>query len=122
MNLSMRNSSHHPGRLHLVSPVFKSGGSTAPSNYTPISILPIGSKIAEKIVCDQLVAHLNSGAFHVDPMSFGLRKYHSTETAIWSFVERIKSCLDDGGVVGAAFLEFTRAFDTVNQNVKNLQM
>lgn len=118
MNLSMRNSSHHPGRLHSVSPVFKSGGSTAPSNYTPISIPPIGCKIAEKTVCDRLVAQLvNGGAFNFDPMPFRLPKYHSTETAIWSFVERIKSCFDDGGVVGAVFLDFTRAFDTINQNV-----
>lgn len=97
-------------KIAKVSSVFQSGGSTAPSNYTPI-----GSEIAE-IVCDQLVARLNDGAFNFDPMSFRLRKYHSTESAIWSFVERIESCLNDGGVVGAVFLDFTRAFDPVNQN------
>lgn len=69
-----------PWKVAKVSPVFKSGGSTAPSSYTPVSILPVGCEIAQKVVCDQLVAHLNDGAFKFDPMPFRLRNYHS----VWS--------------------------------------
>lgn len=50
-------------------------------------------------------------------MQFGFRKHHSTETANCFFVEQIKSLLDKGGVVGAVFLDFKKAFDTVNHNV-----
>lgn len=32
-------------------------------------------------------------------------------------MEQIKSLLDKGGVVGAVFLDFKKAFDTVNHNV-----
>ena len=50
-------------------------------------------------------------------MQFGFRKNHSTETALCYFIEQIKSKLDGGGVVGAVFLDFRKAFDTVNHNV-----
>lgn len=50
-------------------------------------------------------------------MQFGFRKHHATETATCYFIEQIKSSLDNGGVVGAVFLDFKKAFDTVNHNV-----
>ncbi len=82
-------------------PIFKAGDRTLPSNYRPISILPITSKIAERVVCDQLVSHLNESEVNLHPMQFGFRKNHSTETANCFLVEQIRSQLDKGGVVGA---------------------
>ncbi len=73
-----------------MTPVFKSGERTVPSNYRPISILPIASKLAEKVVCDQLVPHLNEGEFTLHPMQFGFGKHHLTEMANCFFVENIK--------------------------------
>ncbi len=97
-------------------PIFKAGDRTLPSNYRPISILPIASKIAEKVVCDQLVSHLNESEVNLHPMQFGFRKNHSTERLIVFFVEQIRSQLDKGGVVDAVFLDLANAFDTVNHN------
>ena len=65
---------------------------------------------------EQLTEHLNSSPFKLHPMQFGFRANHSTETAICSFVENIKSKLDEGGKVGAIFLDLKKAFDTVKFN------
>ena len=101
----------------IVTPIYKAGNQTDIANYRPISILPIISKIMENVVTEQLVDFLNTGRVSVHPMQFGFRKHHSTETAICYFIEQIKSNLDEGGVVGAVFLDLSKAFDTVNHNV-----
>jgi len=100
----------------IVTPVHKSGDTQVVSNYRPISILPAVSKVIERVVAEQLIAHLNSKSL-LYPMQFGFRKKHSTETACCYFLEEIKMSLDQGGVVGAVFLELRKAFDTVNHEV-----
>lgn len=101
----------------IVTPVFKSGDPISLHNYRPISILPAISKIAEKWVAQQIVHHLNSSYPSLHAMQFGFRSKHSTEMATCLFIEKIKSFLDKGGVVGAVFLDLKKAFDTVNHSV-----
>ena len=52
-----------------VVPIFKSGNVNDPSNYHPISPLPVLSKILEKIVSFQLTQHLESNNLHIAPGS-----------------------------------------------------
>lgn len=54
-------------------PIFKAGEPTDVANYRPISILPVASKIAEKVVTEQLTDFLNTGQT-LHPMQFGFRK------------------------------------------------
>ena len=101
----------------VVTPIFKAGDPTNVSNYRPISILPVVSKVAEKWVAKQLTTHLNTGHTPLHPLQFGFRANHSTETANCYFLEGIKSRLDKGGIVGAVFLDLKKAFDTVDSQV-----
>ena len=87
------------------------------SNYRPISILPIVSKVFEKLIAKQIINHLNNSSFPLHPMQFGFRANHSTETATCFFVEKVKASMDRGGVVGAVFLDLRKALDTVNHNI-----
>lgn len=66
---------------------------------------------------DHSASHLNDSEINLHRMQFDFRKHHSTETSICCFAEQIKSYLDNGGVVGAVFLDSTEAPDNVNHNV-----
>ena len=72
-------------KVAVVTPIFKSGIKSDISNYRPISILPIVSKIAEK-----WVTHLNKYRLLLHPMQFGFRVHHSTEMALCVLIEKIK--------------------------------
>lgn len=92
-------------KLAAVFPVFKGGDRLSICNYRPISILPVVSKVAEKLVSEQMINHLNTSSYSLHPYQFGFRINHSTETANCYFVDKVKSQLDRGGVVGAVFLD-----------------
>jgi hypothetical protein len=101
----------------IITAIFKSGDSADVSNYRPISILHVVSKVAEKCIAEQLIAHLNNSHFTLHSMQFGFRAKHSTETANCFLLENVQSKMDKWGVVRAIFLDLRKAFDTVNHKV-----
>ncbi len=121
MFLSQLGSSLIAGKKALVKPIFKSGDSDDVNNYRPISLLPVFSKVLEKVVSEQFLHHLETNSL-LYPLQFGFRHNHSTETPCL-LLENIKRSLDKGFKVGAVFLNFKKAFDTVNHfNVKNIKV
>ena len=48
---------------------------------------------------------------------FGFRKGHSTEQAIFEITDTLKQALDKKLVTCGVFLDFSKAFDTVNHNI-----
>ena len=102
----------------IVSLIFKSDDSRNISNYRPVSILPVVSKVAENWVSEQLVSFLNTSEFNLHPSFIsGFRANYSTETANCLFLEKVQAMVPKGGVVGAVFLDLRKAFDTVNHKV-----
>lgn len=73
-----------PNRLKIarVTPVFKKGDKSFITNYRPISILPIFSKIFEKIVAKKLMNYLNQHSILSDSQ-YGFCPNFSTELAIF---------------------------------------
>ena len=63
----------------VIVPIFKSGDPLSTCHYRPISILPTLSKVAEKVVAEQIICHLNTSSFALHPMQFGFRANYSTE-------------------------------------------
>ena len=47
-------------RTHLIKPVFKSGDKNSIKNYRPISLLPVVSKVLEKLVYNRIVDFISS--------------------------------------------------------------
>ena len=52
-----------PLKIARVSPIFKNGDKTEKSNYRPISLLPVVSRLFEKLVVNQLYRYLNDNCF-----------------------------------------------------------
>ena len=96
-----------------VIPVFKNGSAEDVSNYRPISVLPILSKIMERAVFTQLSEYLETNKL-LTKCQFGYRSKRSTECpATQQFVDNIRREVDKGNLVGAVFVDLSKAFDTV---------
>ena len=72
-------------------PVYKSGSVSELDNYRPISILPAISKIAERLVHDQLAKFLEDSNLSL-PTQFGFRsRYSSTQLVLQFLTLQIQS-------------------------------
>lgn len=96
-----------------VIPVFKRGNRNDSTSYRPISLLPVFSKLFEKVVYYQLSEFLEDNKV-LDGEQHGFRSKKSTITAGINFIESIIDSVDkDENVVGV-FLDLTKAFDSVS--------
>ena len=107
-----------PSKLKVgkVSPLHKKGSCDNLSNYRPISILSVFSKIFEKLMHQRLYKFLESFEI-LYPLQFGFREKHSTSHALLSLTESIKQFIDSGKVECGIFLDLQKVFDTVNHKI-----
>ena len=103
-------------KLATVVPLHKSGAKDEPNNFRPISILPVLSKVCEKIVCTQLSVYL-ARCHILAPSQYAYRTGHCTEDALIDAVEWMTRCVDDGDVVAVTSVDLSRAFDSVDHDV-----
>ena len=103
-------------KLSRVNPIFKKGSSTDVNNYRPISLLSIPGKILEDVVNDTLNNHLDTQGL-LCHKQWGFRKNYSTESLLLHLTETWKNALDEGLKVGVLFIDFRKAFDTVNHTI-----
>ena len=95
-----------------LTPVHKSGARDSINNYRPISVIPAISKIIERVVHRQLSSYLESNNLLSD-CQFGFRKNRSTELAEALFTDNVKKKVNEGKLVGAVFIDLSKAFDTL---------
>ena len=104
-----------------VTPIFKNDDLALCSNYRPISFLSNISKISEKIIHARLSVFLSTNNSLYEKQ-FGFPNQHSTNHALIEITEKIKQGCNSGKFVCVVFLDFQKAFDTVNHDIllKNL--
>lgn len=115
-NLSLANGTF-PRRMQIakVTALFKSGDKNKFSNYRPISILPIFSKCLEKLINVRITSFCNKHNLLTD-FQFGFRKGRSTELALLTQKEIILQGFEENLVTLGIFIDFSKAFDTINHN------
>ena len=92
------------------------GGPNVLNNFRPISILPVLSKILERVAFNQLYYYLNSNDL-INVYQSGFRPLHSTETALLNTTDDWLGDFDNGNVVIAVMLDLTGAFDTIDHTL-----
>jgi hypothetical protein len=103
-------------KLANVIPVYKKGSPACLCNYRPISLLSIFSKLLEKLVCSRLLDFLEKKNVLYDNQ-FGFRTKYSTDYAILSIIDKIQTAIDGRDFSCGIFLDFSKAFDTVNHEI-----
>jgi hypothetical protein len=95
-----------------VNPIFKKGLRSKPSNYRPVSLTCITSKLMEHIVCSQVRGHLDREHI-LSRFQHGFRSRHSCETQLLLTTHDISSLNDNNTQVDIGVLDFSKAFDVV---------
>ena len=99
-----------------VIPIHKKGSPTDRSNYRPISLLSVFSKIFEKLMQRRLYDFLDKRNIFY-PLQFSFREKHSTNHALISMTEAIRNTIDNQKYGCGIFIDLKKAFDTVNHSI-----
>ena len=97
-------------------PIHKKEAFDNPSNYRPISIVSVFSKIFEKLMHTHLYKFLNNYKT-LYPLQFGFRENCSTSQAPMSLTETIRHSIDSGKFGCGIFLDLQKAFDTEREGL-----
>lgn len=97
-------------------PIHKKGSRLNMNNYRPISLLSYIDKILEKAIHSRLYSYLNRINFFC-PNQFGFRKYHSTEFAVMSILEKSYQALEAKKWILLITIDFQKAFDVIRHDI-----
>ena len=99
-----------------VIPLYKANDPMLFNNYRPISLLPLFSKVLERIMYNRILKFINKHKL-LYRCQFGFRKDHSTYMALIILIDKITSALDNGDFTIAVLIDFRKAFDTVDHEI-----
>ena len=106
-------------KLADITPVFKNKDPLNKTNYCPVSVLPIVSKLFEKIMQKQINGFISNC---LSPYLCGDMKGYNTQQALLALIEKWKKNLDDKGYGGAVLMDLPKAFDTLNNGLLKVKL
>ena len=102
-------------KMARITPVYKSDEKILLDNYRPITTLPVFSKVLEKLVHNRISRYLEESDLLNDyQYAYGFRQNRSTKHAITTFIDYIRTSMDQGQLTGSVFMDLRKAFDTVS--------
>ena len=105
----------------LVSPIFKKGDQTNPTNYHPVSLTSICSKLLEHIIHSNFKSHLNACNI-ISDNQFGFCKRRSVELQLICTIHDFAYNLNDRKQTDAILLDFCKAFNKVPHHHLKLKL
>ena len=101
-------------KLADISPLHKKLETIKKENYRPVSLLPLVSKLFERLMQKQMIAYIEK---FLSPYLCGYRKGFNAQYALLAMIEKWKKCLDGKGFAGAILMDLSKAFDTINHEL-----
>ena len=103
-------------KIARVTPLPKAGNSCNVGNLRPVSLLPLTSKLIEKIAHNRIYKHCDDNNI-LDERQGGFRPNHSTCKTTAYFLNDIYQAMNDNKVLIATYIDAMKAFDTVNHKI-----
>ena len=104
-------------KIARVIPIFKNKGDISLfSNYRPISLLPVFSKILEKLMYSKIFHFLVRYQI-LFKSQYGYRKGHNSTQATLDFLQTIEGALQDNEYAIGVFCDLSKAFDTLDHEI-----
>ena len=100
-------------KIAKVIPLYKTKDPALFCNYRPISLLPVFSKILERLMYNRLYNFLTEHNI-LSMNQFGFRKKYSTFLPLMDLVDNITKNIDGGNYSIGIFLDLSKAFDTID--------
>ena len=103
-------------KLANVTPLYKSGKRCLSTNYRPISLLPVISKVIEKAMYARTYNFLQQ-TNQIYQSQYGFRKRHSCENAAQELLSTVLKGQERKKYTAALFLDLSKAFDTLKHSI-----
>ena len=99
-------------RIANVTPIFKKGSRTNPSNYRPVSLTSVPGKVMESLVKNTMMDFLTRNKL-IRKSQHGFMPAKSCTTNLLEFLEVATRVVDEGNNMDVVYLDFSKAFDLV---------
>ena len=97
-----------------ITPAHKNHEPTDKENYRPVSVLPLLSKVFERLLYDQLSGYLEK---YLNTLLCGFRKANSTQDALFKLLQVWLEELDKSGFMGTILMDLSKAYDCLPQEL-----
>ena len=103
-------------KLSKVIPIFKSGAKCDLSNYRPISLLLVISKVFEKLISIRVMSFTEKHSI-LSPTQYGFRPESSTKFAILDILSSCYENISDKLFTGLIMIDLKKNFDSVTHSI-----
>ena len=91
-----------------VTSAHKKDDPTDKANFRPVNVLPLLSKVFERVIYNQLGKYMDT---FLNKLLCGFRKAHSTQHALFKLLQPWQNELDNSGLVGTILMNLSKAYD-----------
>ena len=100
----------------IVIPIPKIDTPLSPTDFRPISLLSVLSKIIEKVVAQQIVSYLlQYELFDIHQSAYRIN--HGCSTALLTITDDFFTAMDKGDIIVLALLDYSKAFNCANHDI-----
>ena len=97
-----------------VTPVFKKEDRLIKTNYRPISVLNVFSKIFERFLLNEMLPFVDN---MISSFLSAYRSRYGTQHVLLQLIKQWRECLDNNKVVGGILMDLSKAFDCLRHDL-----